>query len=412
MLASFLVGIQLARGLGVQGYGYYGLALSIVTIASIPGELGLPRLVNREVAIAAAKDDLATLFGVLRWADRTCWLASGTLAVVVAITAAVLYSRGSTAIALGLVAGIPVIPFMALSRIRGDALQGLHYITLGQVPANLLRPLFLSVLILFASIQGWLSPAVAMGLNSITAIAVYVIAYRLLSKRVPKTVPPVLVTAGRRWLGSTIPLALTDGMRMLQLELTTVLLGILTLPADVGLFRIAVVTATMAATPMVILNRVNMPMISRLYARSEWGPLQKVVTYSAYLQTAGVVLLSLPLLLFPEFLLSLVFGASFAPAAAALRIISLAQIANAAFGPNVALLNMTHNERRVTRAMIVGVTLNAITVLLMARMFGMVGGAFGFVVSLLSWNILTWLDARRILGVETSVLGGLFSKRN
>jgi O-antigen/teichoic acid export membrane protein len=410
MLASFLVGVQLARGLGVQGYGHYGLALSIITIASIPGELGLPKLVNREVAIAAAREDYPTLFGVLRWADRVCWIASVTLAAVVAIVAAVLYSRGSTALATALVAGIPVIPFMALSRIRGDALQGLHYITLGQVPANLLRPLFLSILILFISLGGWLSPAIAMGLNSITAIAVYLIAYRLLSKHVPKVAPPAVITAGRRWLESTIPLALTDGMRMLQLELTTVLLGLLTIPAEVGLFRIAVITATMAATPMIILNRVNMPMISRLYARDEWSRLQKVVTYSGYVQTAGVVLVSLPLLLFPELLLSLVFGPDFAAAGTALRIISLGQITNAAFGPNVPLLNMTHRERRVTRAMIIGVSLNVVTVLLLGRLFGMIGGAVGFVVSLVSWNILAWLDSRRIVGVETSILGALLPK--
>ena len=67
MVASFAVGVQLARLLGVEGYGYYGIALSVVTIAGIPGEMGLSRLVTREVASASAKGDLPHLFGAVRW---------------------------------------------------------------------------------------------------------------------------------------------------------------------------------------------------------------------------------------------------------------------------------------------------------------------------------------------------------
>jgi O-antigen/teichoic acid export membrane protein len=118
-----------------------------------------------------------------------------------------------------------------------------------------------------------------------------------------------------------------------------------------------------------------------------------------------VLVLGLPLLIAPELLLSLVFGAEFGSAATALRIVVLGQVANAAFGPNVPLLNMANQERRVTRAMMIGVILNAVTVVFLAHNWGIVGGALGFVASLLCWNVLTWLDARRFLGVETSILG-------
>ena len=47
MLFAVLVGVQLARGLGVEGYGQYGIAMAAIALASIPGEFGLPRLVTR-----------------------------------------------------------------------------------------------------------------------------------------------------------------------------------------------------------------------------------------------------------------------------------------------------------------------------------------------------------------------------
>jgi O-antigen/teichoic acid export membrane protein len=82
MVASFVAGVQLARMLGVAGYGYYGLALSIVTLAGIPGELGLPKLVTREVAAAVARHDDAQRFGVLHWARRTALPLSAAMAAL------------------------------------------------------------------------------------------------------------------------------------------------------------------------------------------------------------------------------------------------------------------------------------------------------------------------------------------
>lgn len=404
MLASFGVGVQLARGLGVSGYGYYGLGLSILTIASIPSELGLSKLLTREAATAVSRKNDAALFGVMRWADRTCWLLSALIVVGILVAAFVLWSSRPT-LAAALLFGIPTVPFMALSRMRGGVLQGLNYIIRGQIPANLLRPAIFSLLLALAYVVGIaLSPASAMALGSITAGIVFVVAHIWLRNRLPPATLEQSPTSGRRWLASTIPLALTDGIRTLQSELTILLLGLLAIPADVGLFRIAVVTANIAAAPMAVLVRVSMPTIARLHAQSETIRLQKFVTYSAYAQTGGVVLLSLPLLIAPNLLLSLVFGKAFAGAGAALRIIALGQIANAAFGPNVVLLNMTHHERRVTRAMAIGLALNVVTVLLFVEAWGIAGGAVGFVVSLLSWNVLMWIDGKRLLAIDTSIV--------
>lgn len=404
MLASFLVGVQLARGLGVEGYGYYGLALAIVTIAGIPGELGLPKLVTREVAASSVTKNYGAMVGVIRWADRLCWRLTALIFAGLVIAALVLF-QSRPPLATALLLGSPLIPLMALSRIRGGALQGLQHIVRGQIPANLLKPLFFSVLLAILYGAGAsLEPSTAMLLNSVTAGMALLIAHFWLRSRLPKSPRTEPVQNGRRWLASTIPLALTDGIRTLQTELTVLLLGLLAVASDVGLFRIAAVTATIAGAPMTVLAHVLMPMIARLHAEQDQVRLQKVVTFSAYAQAAGVLLLSLPLLIVPDYLLSLAFGGEFAGAANALRIIAVGQIANAAFGPNIALLNMTHHERRVTRAMAIGLALNAATVLLLVRHWGIEGAALGFVISLLAWNLLTWIDARRLLGIETSIL--------
>lgn len=405
MLASFAVGVQLARLLGVEGYGYYGIALAIVTIAAVPGEMGLPRLVTREVAAGSARNDSPHLFGVLRWADRTAIWLTGAITLLVVAGALAIAAMRPSGVALAVLLGAPLIPLLTLARIRGGALQGLHHIVRGQIPANLVRPILLSVMLFAAYLLGvQLGAPAAMAMNSLTALAAFVLADLWLRQRLPASEPPELVRSGRKWLASSIPMALTDGMRTLQLELSVLLLGLLTAAATVGLFRIAAVTAVMAAAPLVVVNHVAFPVVAKLHAEGEQQQLQRVVTALAWTQFVGVLLLSLPLFLAARPLLGFVFGQDYAPAADALVILAAGQVVNGAFGPNVALLNMTHHERRVTRAMAIALVVNVVGVVVLGTIWGIVGAAAAFTAGLLCWNVLTWIDAKRLLQIDTSIL--------
>jgi O-antigen/teichoic acid export membrane protein len=407
MAAGFAVGVQLARYLGVSGYGYYGMALSVVTLCGIPGEMGLPRLVTREVAAASVRNDLPHLYGVIRWGDSLAMWISALVAIGLIVAAFVLSKYSPSPLALALVVGAPIVPFMALSRLRGGALQGLNQIVRGQVPANLLRPVAQSLLIFLAAALGvQLDPATGMAANSLACGAAFVLAAYWLRTRLPAAAAPAeIVRGGHGWLASSIPMALTDGMRILQSELTILFVGLLTAPGDAGLFRVAAATAFAAATPIAVINHVAFPIIARLHAEKDPRRLQKAVTGLARAQFAGVLLLSLPLILAPSLLLGLVFGPAYAPAAAALRVLALAQVVNAAFGANVALLNMTHNERRVTRAMGMGLVVNIGSVLFLVPIWGSTGAAVAVFASLLVWNVVTWLDGLRFLQINSSLVG-------
>lgn len=410
MAASFLVGVQLARGLGVSGFGYYAIAQSVITLVSIPSERGVPRLVTREVAGAMVSEDYPRLFGVLRWADRLTLAVSALATVGLIVAAFVLANVHPSPLGLALVLGAPIIAFMSLARIQGGALQGMHHIVMGQIPANLLRPVGQSVLLICVYLFAFhLDPALAMGLNAAAAAVVFLVARHWLVQRLPPRTRVAPIREGRRWLASSIPMALTQGMLIVQSEVSVLLVGFIILPADAGLFRIANSTVAAAGAAVPIVLHVAIPVIARLYAQKDLARLQKSVTFFACLQFGGILLLSAPLLIAPEFWLSLAFGKGFAAAANPLRLLLAGQILNAAFGPNVVLLNMTHHEKRVTRAMAIGLALNVVLVPVLTLRFGIVGAAIGLVASTLSWNVIARADARRLLGIETSAMGAIAS---
>jgi O-antigen/teichoic acid export membrane protein len=403
MLASFLVGVQLARGLGVAGYGYYGIALSVISIAGIPGEMGLPPLVTREVAAADARGDPSYLFAVVRWAKRIALRLSVAMAVAVIVGALVLDQIRPSPLALALAAGAPTIPFMALTRVNGGAQQGLKQIVRGQLPAFLLKPLAMSALLFLIFLLGLkLKPWSAMALYSLTAAAAWAIAMVWLRQSLPQQGQVKDVRDGRRWLSSMIPMGLTQGMLALQGQMSVLLLGFMMSAADVGLFRISTATAVMISAPQAIMVAVAPPMISRLHEQQDRRRLQTLLTRSAQAQFAGVLFLSLPLFIAPREILSLVYGADYAAAADVLRIILVGQLISAGFGLNGSVLNMTHHERRVTRAMALALLLNILSFALLVPIWGLRGAAAGYVMSMLAWNIGMWIDARRLVGVDTS----------
>lgn len=403
VLASFLVGLELARTLGPQGYGYYGMALAIVTIAALPGEMGIPRLVVRDVSVAAAQKDYKLLFGVLRWANRTAARISCLIAIALLGAAYLLSTMHSSPLWHAIMVGAPIVPLLTLARIRGSALQGLHHIVRGQIPDVLLRPLLTCVLVVaVVSSPIRLTPPLAMALNSIVALGVFLVAATWLRRELPQA-PAVLASHGRRWLASSIPMGLTDAMRSFHAELSVLLLGFILTPAQAGLFRIANISSITASTPVAVLTYVAFPVIARLYAEGDRRRLQQILTKLAQAQFAAVVALCLPLLLFPGELLALVFGAKYVPAANALRILAAAQIATSALGLTYSLLNMTHQERRVTRATAIGLIANIIGVAVLSRLWGLTGAAVAVALTFVLSNALVWRDARRLLGFETSI---------
>lgn len=410
MFLTLVVGILLARGLGVQGYGIYGIAMAVIAIGGVPAEFGLPKLVVREVGAAAATKDLPRLFGVIRWADRACWLVSAVVAGGIGAGVLLLLGLVDPLVGYAILLGLPTIPFVALAKVRASALQGLHHIALGQTATNLLRPLlFAALFATWLALAGGATAQSAMALNSLTAAAALLAAHLWLRPRLPRERPPRVAEDGRQWLRSSLPMAVSDGVLVLHMQLAVLLVGILSSATEVGLFRIAASIVTLVGAPVLLINTVVSPVMAQLNAQGDHRRLQHLCTRSAQGTTTGVLLLVLPLLFWGSDLISLLFGAEFAPALPALLVLSAANLINAMFGPNAILLTMTGQEGRVTRAMLIALLISLAVAFAAVPAAGGVGGAISVLSWVLVWNVLVWNDARRLLGIETSLVPAIAS---
>ncbi len=406
MLFGFLVGVQLARKLGAEGYGIYGLAMSIVALLTVPTEFGLPQLITRELSAAHVTQDWGRMRGVLAWSAKSVLLTSALMIIAVFVWQIAVKHDLFSPLASTVLYGLILVPLVALTNMRSAALRGLQHIVSGQIPDTLIRPLTFSLLLLV--LPEFIIPftsASAMGLGAASAAIALVCASVSLRRHMPQQMRAASPNIqSRRWWSSVVPLTLSQGMRILQGHLVILVLGWLVSVSAVGNYRIATSVALLVALPVTILNVVSAPVIARQYQQGNHETLQRLLSWFALSMVAGSALLSLPFVFAGLDVLKFVFGGDFVDAEIPLLVMCANTVINGFFGTNSILLEMSGRQIHVTRASAISLCCLGFLAPLLIWQYAIIGAAVANGVAMLVWNTIMWRDAQRLLLLDTSFM--------
>jgi len=405
---AFLTTVLLARLLGAEGFGVYAFSYALVTLLAVPVHVGLPSLVMRETARGMAQDRPDLVKGVWRWAARF----TVTLSVVVTLGLGpiIVWLRGG----LGEVAGntmawaFAVVPFMAFTSVCGGAMRGLRFVLAGQLSELIVRPgLFLMAIGAAAFIvPDRISAPFAMLLQAGACLGAFLVGAWMLFRVAPQSVRRARAEAETAtWLSSSFLFGLSAGFAIINKQVSTVVLGVFEAPDQVGVFRVAVQVALLAAFGLQAVNQVVAPRFALAYARGDLAYLQRLATASARLVLAFSVLVTGLVAGFGRSVFPVVFGAELSPAFLPLLILLVGQLVNSVVGPVGFLLKMTGHEREIVRAMVLGAVMNVCLSLLLIPAHGILGAAVAEATSMATWSALLWWRARQVLGVDSSAFG-------
>ena len=404
---SLLLAVLLARVLGVSGYGDYAFVYAIVMMLAIPSQMGLPQLVVRETARADRNQDWAAMRTIWRWAHLFVILSSfGTMTVVLIW---VVLRVQETGIRNAFIFGLLLIPLIALGNVRGAALSGLGKVVLGQLPENVLRPLCLFAGLSSAAYlvaQGQMTAAGALGLHVGAAGFAFLVGSVLLSQNRPRYValaeasPPQT----RAWLMAAGAFGLLAGLQTINSTLDIVMIGIMRSREEVGIYKIAVTAAGLTVLGLQVINIVIMPRIAHLHAGRELKAMQALVTTTARLILLAAGLASLVLIVFGKVLIGYAFGADFVAGYPALVVLTLGQLANAAFGSVGLLLNMSGHERFSLVGVAIACVANVCLNLVLIPLFGILGAATATAVTLVIWNVVLYWQVWQKLGIDSAAI--------
>lgn len=370
---TFLATVLITRALGIEGFGRYAFLFAIVSLASLPTQFGMPVLVVRETAKAAADGALDQLRALLTWAH---WFLLGSSILVVG--AILIWTQSARPEDFGAMAiACLLVPLIALGALRGAILRGFGHDLLGQFPEHAIRPfLFVGGLVLCMTLGLGLSVAQVFAVQAVATGLATGIGVVILWWRAPP-LPKAARLPGQmsKWWKALFFMGATSGLVVINSSVDVIMLGAWSNDAEVGRYRLAATVAALFTLGLQTMNTFAMPYLSRHLHAKDWTALRNVVQRSAQLSFAfacagfGVVLL----IGAPG--LAWIFGAGFGTAFSVLLILAVGHLLNAFFGPVTDVLMMQGAERLVALVALLSTCTNvALNVALIPR-YGAEGAA-------------------------------------
>jgi O-antigen/teichoic acid export membrane protein len=396
-LLALLSGVLLARALGAEGLGVYSFTLSSVTLALLLCEFGMRSFLMREVSASLARKDWPYLRSLLNYGPLIVFATGAAVGGAGALLLQAFKGHvGGVALETYLLA-CAFLPCLALLRIMVTQLAGFGLPLQAQFYENLIYPGVVvgGVAVTFFALHGQLEPQVAMGFQTLAALATAAVVVAVMRRRRPPELTQGGPAVRPAWVRGALPFLVLEAALAVQAQVDTQIIGWLGDEATLGRYRIAVQLALLTTLGLTVLIQFSGPKLARLFAtgdrsglRAYYGRLQLLSLLSAGLVTLGLAA-------FGGWIIPTLFGAEYADAYLPLVILSLGFLGNAAFGPAGTLLLMTGDERLAARWFWLSLALNVATSPLLFHWFGAPGAAAASAAANTLNHLLCWLTARR-----------------
>ena len=393
LLFAFIGRLLVARIGSETEYGVFSLAFVILSIAVIIATLGLQQGVARSIAYARGRNDGERVQKLIAASIHFGLLASVALAIL-------LFAL-SNVIATGIFndpdLGFPLrifalgIPFFTIMNVLTAIFLGFDDVKPMAYFLNILRgalfPLFiLPVLFLDLPFNAIFYAFLGSIVTSCAALIVY--SLRRMPTAVRLAISPALRPVAKDLILFSLPLL---GVAMLYTVITwtdTLMLGGLKGSVEVGLYNAALPLAGFISIPLTAMLFIYMPIVSGLFSQGAIPEMRRNYSILTKWLFSATLPLFLILFLFPEAVLTFLFGASYAAAADALRILALGFIINNLFGPTGGTLLAMGKTQTIMWATIIAASLNVGLNIALIPPLGIEGAAIASAASITLVNLI------------------------
>ncbi len=364
--------IFIARELGTEGFGAFSFALALASVLVIVGEMGLPKMVVRE--LTNHKEDVAKYIGDL----TILRLITGIASMGIIYMILVLSSRSAdTRLPIFLI-GLSLLIFTGLRRFFDaifQAFEVMKYQALVDM-VDILLTFGVGTALLFGG-YGLMGIAFAMMVGATISMAMDFI---ILTRKLGKPVFSFDLAFWKKMALGALPFGVIGVLTFLFGYSNTVLLSLFKGDDQAGLFSSAYrVIWMLAIIPATCMTAV-FPFLARIGKSSgdrHRNAIRLVVKYLACLSLPFAALLAI----YTPHIISAVYGRSYAAASPALWILAAIPLFSFAYIPLIDLLNSQYKHRFSVIAILLCAAINTALCLILAPLLGLVGAAVSTLVA-------------------------------
>ncbi|GAA0218779.1 flippase [Halobaculum roseum] len=392
-ILGFILNALLTRGLGATQYGLYAYGNTIITISAALARMGSGKAVLR--FLPAYDDRPQRQNKVIGLAYLTSFLSGIFLGVILYVTAPLISThtlRNPLLVDVIRVLAI-VLPFNTAFKLTNAifrAKERMEYLVLvGQI----LRPLSYITVVTIALGVGYLLDGVIFGI-AVASVLLFGISLHILVNRLGMT--PNIWENNEKDIKSfynySLPLVLKDVGQLLYKRVDIIMVGILLIESDVGIYKVGWLIAGVITLPLGAFNQIFPPVASRLYSKNNMGELNSVYKRITRWTLTIAIPPALIAVVYGQEILG-IFGPEFTKGVLVLALFTTAQLTNCAVGPTGFLLMMTdHQYLSMLNQGALGI-LNIVLNYIFILRFGLIGaaiatgGVLAFINLLRVWEI-------------------------
>ncbi|PKA84362.1 O-antigen/teichoic acid export membrane protein [Ulvibacter sp. MAR_2010_11] len=402
---AFVNSILLARILGVEAFGIYVLAFSILILASVLVSLGLPKLMTRFIPKYEVEQNLGAVKGLLIQALKYVLLASGILGVVAFLIYLIGWNSIDNVLGKTLYFGLLLIPILAMTSISAASLRGLRFILLGQFHDTFLRNLLFCIGILVFYYGGMkLSPISAILLYTIAGVISFLVGLVFLHRKLFQKIKTVKAEYyNNLWLKEATPFTIDSGIQELKSKVITYILAVFGSIEAVALFDVASRGAALVAFTLDGLNTAIAPYISKAFESKNMESLQRIVTKTSRIIFVFALPVVIVFVIGGKALLNFLYGNVYEDSYVPLVILCIGQLVNAATGSVGLVLNMTGYQSTYTKVNFVITMANAVLSIPFVIYLDVLGASIIFSSLLVIQNLVLVLFLNKRLNINSTI---------
>ncbi len=385
---SFGFNVLLARVFGAEGSGVYFLALTMTSIGTVFGRIGLDNALLRFVAIGQSAGDWPLVKGVYGKGFAFAFFASTAMTLLIYTLspwiASSVFSKPDLKAPMQWMS-LAIVP-IALVMLYAEVLKGLKRIRDSQLLQGVTIPaLSILGLLVVGSSYGINGAVWAYTFAAFVSCLIGLMLWRLATPQL-KGIKGSFNTG--KLLDSSIPLFRISVMNLSMNWVPIFMLGIWGTKADVGIFGVATRIAMLTSFILISVNSIAAPKFATLYREKNFTSLSSTARNATKL----IAVLASPLLLLfivaPAWVMG-IFGPEFRGGSSLLVILAIGQYINVATGPVGFLLMMSGNERLMSNIITSVALANILLNIILIPLAGPLGAAIANATCLASMNLIS-----------------------
>jgi len=391
----------IAARIGPSQYGIFSLGTTIIDFFIIISLFGMHEGVIRYVSFYLGKKDMPRVKSAITMSIKYSMIASFVMSILLFFLAPIisvkLFNKPELIPILRIL--IIALPFSVLARIFIYSLRAFHkvkeQIISEEIIFKSLKVMFLIALfaIIGVNIYGVIFSQIA------GAIVFFVLSFILLEKTFPIINTKVRgIDYSQELIGYSLPLAFFGMINSFLAWTDILVLGHFNSSADVGIYSIAHLAASMMLlVPFSLLN-IFLPIITEVYVtkKDEFKKIYFIVSRWIFLATFPVFLI---MVLFSRQLLSILFGQEYGAGAVSLSILALGYLCYGLSQTSINTLNMVKKTKSVLYISIITLFLNVLLNYLLIPLYGMNGSAIATTISFLIGSVAAIFFSRKYLNL-------------